>query len=53
MFLLDQWLPAKVATLKPSTASTYEQMFRSYVVPRIGEVMPGDDEAPADKVPTR
>ena len=40
-FLLDQWLPAKVATLKPSTAATYEQMIRSYVVPRIGDVALG------------
>ena len=25
-FLLDEWLPAKRATLKPSTAASYEQM---------------------------
>ena len=37
-FLVDEWLPAKVATLKPSTAASYRQMIRSYVVPRVGAV---------------
>jgi integrase len=35
-FLIDEWLPAKVATVKPSTAASYRQMIRSYVVPRLG-----------------
>lgn len=35
-FLIDEWLPAKTSGLKPSTASSYEQMIRSYVTPRIG-----------------
>lgn len=37
-YLLDEWMPAKQPTLKPSTAATYEQMTRAYVVPRIGAV---------------
>ncbi len=35
-FLLDEWLPAKVPTLKPSTAASYGQTIKSYVIPRIG-----------------
>lgn len=35
-FLVDEWLPAKVSTLKPSTAASYALMTNSYVVPFIG-----------------
>jgi integrase len=37
-FLVDDWLPAKRVTLKPSTAACYEQMLTSYVLPRLGGV---------------
>jgi integrase len=35
-YLLDEWLPARIATLKPSTAASYRQMIESYVVPGVG-----------------
>ena len=35
-FLTDEWLPAKRAALKPSTAASYEQMIEAYIVPGIG-----------------
>ena len=35
-FLLDEWPPAKVSTLKPSTASGYAQTISAYIAPRIG-----------------
>jgi integrase len=35
-FLLDEWLPAKRATLRPSTANSYDRMIRLYVVPALG-----------------
>ncbi len=35
-YLVDEWLPAKVSTLKPSTAASYALMTNSYVVPYIG-----------------
>ncbi|HSB88299.1 MAG TPA: Arm DNA-binding domain-containing protein, partial [Ilumatobacteraceae bacterium] len=35
-FLLDEWLPARRVTLRPSTAASYEQLIRSYVLPTIG-----------------
>jgi integrase len=38
-FLLDEWLPAKSAGLRPSTASSYQRMIELYVVPSIGGVM--------------
>lgn len=37
-FLLDDWLPARAASLRPSTAASYEQVIRSYVAPTIGGV---------------
>ena len=37
-FLVDEWLPAKIATLKPSTAATYAQYLRTYAVPYIGDL---------------
>ncbi len=37
-FLVDEWLPAKVPALKPSTAASYAQMVSAYVVPLIGAV---------------
>lgn len=35
-FLMNEWLPAKLPTLKPSTAASYRQMISSYVVPHVG-----------------
>lgn len=35
-YLLEEWLPAKLHTLKPSTTDAYEQLIRAYVVPAIG-----------------
>lgn len=37
-FLVDEWLPAKTTTLKPSTAATYAQYLRSYAAPYIGDL---------------
>lgn len=37
-FLVDEWLPAKRATLKPSTAASYEQTVTAYIAPRLGKV---------------
>jgi integrase len=36
-FLLDEWLPAKRAGLRPSTFNSYDRMLRLYVAPTIGE----------------
>jgi integrase len=35
-FLTREWLPARSLTIRPSTALTYEQMIRNYVLPTIG-----------------
>ena len=35
-FLLDEWLPARSLSLRPSTAACYEQLIRNYVLPTIG-----------------
>ena len=35
-FLLEEWLPARAPTLRPSTAASYERMIRNYVVPSLG-----------------
>lgn len=35
-FMLDEWLPARRPSLRESTAASYEQMIRTYVVPTIG-----------------
>ncbi len=40
-FLVDEWLPARRAGLKPSTAASYEQMITAYVVPTLGPVALG------------
>ncbi len=37
-FLLDEWLPARRVTLRPSTAASYEQLIRNYVLPTIGGI---------------
>lgn len=37
-FLLDVWLPARRPSLRESTANSYEQLIRNYVVPTIGGV---------------
>lgn len=37
-FLVDEWLPAKRAGLRPSTANSYDRMIHLYVVPTIGAV---------------
>src|SRR5262245_37034083 len=34
-FLLDEWLPTKERTLKPSTAAAYKQMITSYIAPTL------------------
>ena len=35
-FLLDEWLPARKAGLRPSTTAAYEQAIRNYVLPTLG-----------------
>ena len=35
-FLLDEWLPARRAGLRPSTANSYERMIELYIAPTIG-----------------
>ncbi len=35
-FLLDEWLPARKASVAPSTYSNYEYQLRTYVVPHLG-----------------
>jgi integrase len=35
-YLLNEWLPAKQPTIRPSTAAAYEQSVRNYIVPNIG-----------------
>lgn len=35
-YLIEEWLPAKVPTLKPSTATSYRETVAAYIVPRIG-----------------
>ena len=37
-FLLDEWLPARRVALRPSTAESYDQLIRNYVLPTIGGV---------------
>jgi integrase len=37
-FLLEEWLPARRVALRPSTAASYEQLIRNYVLPTIGGV---------------
>jgi len=37
-FLIEDWLPARRASLRPSTVVSYEQLIRNYVLPRIGGV---------------
>jgi integrase len=37
-YLVDEWMPARARSLKPSTAASYEQMIRTYVVPHIGGI---------------
>jgi len=35
-FLIDEWLPAKLSRLRPSTANSYDRVIRLYVMPHIG-----------------
>lgn len=35
-FLVDVWLPARRATLRPSTAASYEGILRNYLIPKLG-----------------
>ena len=35
-FLVDDWLPARGVSLRPSTVVCYEQLIRNYVLPTIG-----------------
>ena len=37
-FLIEQWLPTKRPTLKPSTVASYEESIRVYVLPRLGGI---------------
>lgn len=37
-FLTEEWLPARRASLRPSTVVSYEQLIRNYLLPRIGGV---------------
>jgi hypothetical protein len=41
-FLLDEWLPAKRAGLRPSTAHAYDRLIRLYVAPTLGAVHLGE-----------
>ncbi len=41
-FLVDEWLPARSGSLRPSTAASYEQIIRNYVTPTIGGVQLAD-----------
>lgn len=45
-FLVDEWLPAKQATLKPSTLSAYRTYVDAYVVPSLGSVALSSLRAP-------
>jgi integrase len=38
VFLLEEWLPARRSSLRPSTGAAYEPAIRNYVVPRLGAV---------------
>jgi integrase len=35
-FLQDEWLPARQAMIRETTAASYEQLIRNYVIPNIG-----------------
>ena len=35
-FLVDVWLPARRATIRPSTAASYEGILRNYLIPKLG-----------------
>jgi integrase len=35
-YLIDVWLPARRASLRPSTASAYEGVIRNYILPDLG-----------------
>jgi len=37
-FLVDEWLPAKRSTIKPSMFSTYRTYVESYIVPKLGSL---------------
>jgi integrase len=37
-FLIDDWLPARSVSLRPSTVVCYEQVIRNYIVPTVGSV---------------
>ncbi len=41
-FLLEEWLPAKRTTLKPTTFASYRDVIRAQVVPNLGEVRLAD-----------
>jgi len=46
-FLLDEWLPAKRASLRPSTARSYEQIIRTSIVPNLGSMALADIDGSA------
>ena len=37
-FLIDEWLPAKRSTIKPTTLASYEMHVRKHIDPRIGGI---------------
>lgn len=37
-FLVDEWLPAKKATLKPTTLASYDMHVRCHLIPRLGSL---------------
>jgi integrase len=45
-YLLEEWLPAKRATVKPSTLSSYRLHVTAYVVPKLGAIRLSSLRAP-------
>lgn len=41
-FLVDEWLPTRIAKLKPGTAEAYRKCIEYYVLPHIGDVKLAD-----------
>ena len=37
-YLVDEWLPARASTIKPTTLASYEMHVRKHLVPRLGAV---------------
>jgi integrase len=45
-FLVDEWLPAKAAEVRPSTLHSYERITALHIVPKLGQVQLQDLTAP-------